>query len=546
MNKQESPSNRTEFDGQPIELELGADYYTDDGNVLHVVPNKKEDTVVITHPLTITRRMINIDTGETKLELAYRRKGKKWRRLIVNRGTINTNASVVKLADSDIDVPQNKAGEVVRYLSALENMNLDEIPEVRSCGRMGYADEDKCFLPYADDIAYDGDAAFKPLFDSIRTEGSFEEWQSAALELCKTLPGRIALAASFASALVKPLNCLPFFVHLWGTKSGTGKTLALMGAASVWADPTPGRYVQTFNSTAVGHERIAEFLQNLPLVIDELQISKDWRGQVVYDPYKLAEGIGRTRGTRTGGIERTPTWHNCIITSGETPLIRDTAAAGAKNRAIEVEVNQPLTEDGHALAAKLAHNFGFAGRMFVEWVMQNRDLVEEVYDSFYKDLTAFTSKQALSGALILAADNIVTTLGIVPKLRILSASDLAQFLKTDDEIETNLSVYAQMCDWVIENLNSFEYNGREVERGSCYGIYETTDRTAYIIPRRFDEAVSGFGGVPKSFCKWLRDKGLLALRPGTRGFQYIVRVNGVSAGTIAMRLPPENDEKPGC
>lgn len=57
------------------------------------------------------------------------------------------------------------------------------------------------------------------------------------------------LAASFASPLLEPLNCLPFFVHLWGVDSGTGKTVALMVAASVWGDPTIGSFVKTFDGT---------------------------------------------------------------------------------------------------------------------------------------------------------------------------------------------------------------------------------------------------------------------------------------------------------
>ena len=546
MSDQALPPNRTEFDGQPIELDLGSDYQGDpDGSIVRIPANRNALPVpVITHPLTITRRMVNIDTGETKLELAYRRKGRTWRTIIVNRGMINTNASVVKLADADIDVPQNRAGEVVRYLSALETMNLDRIPEARSCGRMGWADGGSCFLPYADGIAFDGDAAFRPLFESIREEGTFDAWKGAAMELSSTLPGRIALAASFASALVWPLRGLPFFCHLWGTASGTGKTLALMGAASVWADPAPGKYLQTFNSTAVGHERIAEFLQNMPLIIDELQISRDYRGQVVYDPYKLAEGIGRTRGTKAGGVERTPTWSSCILTSGETPLIRDSAAAGAKNRAIEVEVNAPVTEDGHRLASLLAENFGHAGKRFVRFVIGNLPIIREAYDGFCRDLAAFTSKQALSGAMLLAADAVVRFTEILPHEQPLRAADLMQYLKTNEDIEINRAVYAQLCDWVIENMNMFDFNGGEVERGACFGRYEGAERTAYIIPRKFEEVVSGFGGVPKSFLKWLKENDLLMLRPGARGYQYVAWVNGVSAGTIAVRLPPDHPARP--
>ena len=64
---------------------------------------------------------------------------------------------------------------------------------------------------------------------------------------------RLILAASFASVLVKPLGGLPFFLHIWGGTE-VGKTVGLMLAASVWANPEVGRYIHTFNSTSVGRE----------------------------------------------------------------------------------------------------------------------------------------------------------------------------------------------------------------------------------------------------------------------------------------------------
>ena len=84
---------------------------------------------------------------------------------------------------------------------------------------------------------------------------------------------KIILAASFASVLLEPLGCLPFFVHLWGVDSGTGKTVALMVAASVWGDPAIGNYVKTFDGTVVGLEKTAAFLNELPLCLDELQLA---------------------------------------------------------------------------------------------------------------------------------------------------------------------------------------------------------------------------------------------------------------------------------
>ena len=148
---------------------------------------------------------------------------------------------------------------------------------------------------------------------------------------------KIILAASFASVLLEPLNCLPFFVHLWGVDSGTGKTVALMVAASVWGDPAVGAYVKTFDGTVVGMEKTAAFLNNLPFCLDELQLAKDSKGRTTFDVYKLAQGVGRTRGNRSGGVDLTPTWRNCILTTGESPLTGTASGAGAVNRVIDIE-----------------------------------------------------------------------------------------------------------------------------------------------------------------------------------------------------------------
>ena len=86
-----------------------------------------------------------------------------------------------------------------------------------------------------DGLIFDGDANFRHIFESIRSAGKRREWLELALSLRQgNVMARIVLAASFASVLVKPLRVPALFVHLWGGESGTGKTVALMLAASVW------------------------------------------------------------------------------------------------------------------------------------------------------------------------------------------------------------------------------------------------------------------------------------------------------------------------
>ena len=157
-----------------------------------------------------------------------------------------------------------------------------------------------------------------------------------------------------------------------------------MAAASVWANPERGAYIQTFNSTEVGHERLAAFLNSLPVCIDELQLAKDKRGNINFNVYQLAQGVGRTRGNKSGGVDITPTWGNCIITTGESPLTALADGAGALNRVIEIEckTSRKVVLDGVRTSSILKQNYGFAGKKFVSNLLFDDMRIEQISEKY--------------------------------------------------------------------------------------------------------------------------------------------------------------------
>ena len=60
---------------------------------------------------------------------------------------------------------------------------------------------------------------------------------------------------------------------LWG-RTGVGKSVALMVAASVWGNPNGGLF-GTMNGTLNFLQSQAALLRNLPLCLDELQTIRD-------------------------------------------------------------------------------------------------------------------------------------------------------------------------------------------------------------------------------------------------------------------------------
>ena len=525
--------NVTNFTNQPLELNAG-DWEADDSGIFK--KNGYNDEVACPHPIMPVERLVNIDTGEEKLQLAFR-KGTIWRKLIFSKTVLASSNKVTELAGSGIAVTSQNAKAFIQYISDMENLNYDLIPEKKSIGRFGYI-PDEGFSPFVDGLIFDGDANFKAMFQTVRSRGSEAKWLETAAEVREmSTTAKIILASSFASVLLEPLNCLPFFVHLWGVDSGTGKTVALMVAASVWGDPAVGAYVKTFDGTVVGMEKTAAFLNNLPFCLDELQLAKDSKGRTTLDVYKLAQGVGRTRGNRSGGVDLTPTWRNCILTTGESPLTGTASGAGAVNRVIDIECKsaQAVIKDGMRISGAVKRNYGFAGRKFVERLYQPGviDQVSERYRELFRILSDrdTTEKQAMAAAAIILADELACQ-WIFSGQQPLTIEQVSEFLASKAAVSAGDRGYKYLCDWVTQNSNKL--CGRS-ENPNIEVLGALEDGRAYIIRSVFERILQDAGYSTAAMISYLKQSNLIETRgrANTKG----KRINGIPTECFCLRLP---------
>ena len=525
--------NVTNFTNQPLELNAG-DWEADDSGIFK--KNGYNDEVACPHPIMPVERLVNIDTGEEKLQLAFR-KGTIWRKIIVSKTVLASSNKVTELAGSGIAVTSQNARAFIQYISDMENMNYYLIPEKKSIGRFGYI-PDEGFSPFVDGLIFDGDVNFKAMFQTVRSRGSETKWLETAAEVREmSTTVKIILAASFASVLLEPLNCLPFFVHLWGVDSGTGKTVALMVAASVWGDPAVGAYVKTFDGTVVGMEKTAAFLNNLPFCLDELQLAKDSKGRTTFDVYKLAQGVGRTRGNRSGGVDLTPTWRNCILTTGESPLTGTASGAGAVNRVIDIECKsaQAVIKDGMRISGAVKRNYGFAGRKFVERLYQPGviDQVSERYRELFRILSDrdTTEKQAMAAAAIILADELACQ-WIFSGQQPLTIEQVSEFLASKAAVSAGDRGYKYLCDWVTQNSNKL--CGRS-ENPNIEVLGALEDGRAYIIRSVFERILQDAGYSTAAMISYLKQSNLIETRgrANTKG----KRINGIPTECFCLRLP---------
>lgn len=531
--------NPTCFDGQPMELNAG-DWEADDSGIRRNFGGV--DCVACPHPVMPVERLVNIDTGEEKLRLAFR-KGTIWRRHIVEKKVLASANKVTELAGIGIAVNSETARNFVRYIGDLENLNYDIIPERKSIGRFGYI-AGEGFSPYVDGLIFDGDANFAAMFQTVHERGSFDKWKQMAAEVrAMSVTAKIVLAASFASPLLQPLGCLPFFVHLWGVDSGTGKTVALMVAASVWGDPSVGSYVKTFDGTAVGMEKTAAFLNNLPLCLDELQLAKDAKGKTNFDVYRLAQGVGRTRGNRSGGVDRTPTWQNCILSTGESPLTGQASGAGAVNRVIDIEckANSVVITDGMRVSGAVKRNFGHAGKAFVEKLYAaGDDVPQEIHNRYqvlFKTLAAqdTTEKQAMAAAAIVLGDELACRWIFGGTEQPVTMEQISEFLTSRAAVSAGERAYKYLCDWVSQNSNKLT---GKTDNGDVLGTLDGC--RAYIIRSVFERVLQDAGYSMKATISWLKQAGLIETR--TKNNTKARRINGVPTECFCLLLPDIEEE----
>ena len=523
--------NVTEWEDLPVdggEMECGKYRCTEYG--VSYFTNQGFETVVCPHPIAPIRRYKNLDTGEELLELWYR-KGSAGRKQRTETRIVSKNAivnDVLSLAKYGVVVSPKTGKDLSAFLLDMEQMNYDRMEEFESVKRLGWIGTGKTFSPYVEDVFFDGEEEFGGIFKAVsEPAGTFEAWLDAVRKVrAEKTPARIYLAASFASVILMPCGLLPFMVHAFGG-SEKGKTVALMLAASVWANPEPGEYVGTYNGTRYAQETTAGFLNSLPMCIDKLQIQTS-QGAKDFDDiiYQLCEGVSKKQGTASGGLRRQQKWRCAILSNGEHTIIKPQSGGGARNRVIELEAPEKMYSDLVGLCEIMKKNYGHAGRVFIEWLMVpgNMDWIRKKQKHYYNALQAMdvTDKQAGSASAILAADEIATEI-IFRDGNALTAEEMKEILLPRYELDVNRQTLEWLQEYIEVNAMHFFVCGDDEERRSesrdfsrteMWGEIDGDDGATYIIRAVFNRIMKDNGHDARTFLAWAKRQGMLAAESG--------------------------------
>ncbi len=366
------------------------------GGVYKVLPDDEEEGMkVYDYDLYVVERLIDPDPSigecvwlklhlpkdgvkEFITPLASLLSKDKAREILVSKGVIAYGKEldgIVEYITTSMKIIQNgRAGEPVhRQFGWSESKNKILIGN-REVSAFGVK-----YVPVADQI--------KDLTNCLQKQGSFEEWKSAI-----NVYGREGMElrafgffCGFGSLLMPFLDQASALVNLYNPESGQGKTAILQAMTSIYGDPNlDAKLIMIRGDTMNSIINRMGYMGNLPQAIDEFT---DPTPQEIHELLKFTTtGRGKNRMMNGANGERQNVTVFDLIavlssnTDFRTVIFNEKAvASGEIMRFIQLRIEQDFTltkSEADEVFGKLLHNFGHAGEIYAQYLVQNVDAVK--------------------------------------------------------------------------------------------------------------------------------------------------------------------------
>lgn len=499
--------------GAPLSLRTPEGWIFSDKGISWIDPKTHTPANVCRTPILLTQRLKSLETGDEKMEVAFKRDG-EWQRAIYPRSVIFSSRSITALADLGCTITSENSKNVVKFLGALESENIDIIPKNDATSTFGWQ-PGRWFIPGHDEgITLDIDPSQRGMAAAYCQNGTMERWIEHMAPHRSREKFRFILAASFAAPLLRIVKQRIFFVYNWGGSKG-GKTAALKAALSAWGDPE--RLMVNFNATQVGLERTAAFYCDLPLGIDERQLAGNNQGALEKIVYMIASGTGKIRGAKSGGIQTVHQWRTVALATGEEPLSTETSQTGVSTRVLEIYGGPFDNEQDAALMhQQAAMDCGWAGPAFIEHILQmdEREIVERYEDMqrYIRETSQGKNGSHIAGiAAVALADSLIDEwfFGGNPRESVAEAKRMAASILINqveaNTTDVNENAVQFIVDWVLANRSYFGANAI----GTCLGFTSESGNTAYIFPSMLNQALTKAGYSPRKTMKYMAEKDLI-------------------------------------
>lgn len=239
------------------------------------------------------------------------------------------------------------------------------------------------------------DKALYNLYRITKPTGNLASWQRvvemiSAKERYDILLGMTtAFGAPLMELVGAGLNGL--VLHLQSPSSGTGKSISLSLASSVYGHPQ--QYGLSVNTSDVAAQHRMGMLHSLPLVMDEVTNrmrdirggDTEWINRLLMD---ITTGKGKERLEAATISERknVTTWATIALLSSNTSIIdalgsRAYTTQGEMMRLLEVEMHTKLQlgEGETRLLESLNSHYGVVGMRYIMWLVTHKEIAKETF-----------------------------------------------------------------------------------------------------------------------------------------------------------------------
>jgi hypothetical protein len=304
----------------------------------------------------------------------------KAREVLVSKGVLATGKELDNITQYIMDsaryIQNNKGGEPVH-----SNFGWNEAKNKVVIGNREVSAFGVKYVPVAEKI--------KDLTPFLQKMGSFEEWKSAINVYAR--PGMEIRAfgffCGFGSLLMPFLKKNSAVVNLYNPESGQGKTAILQAMTSIYGDPAEDSKLMLVKGDTMNSiiNRLG-YMGNLPQAIDEFTNPTP---EEIHELLKfITTGRGKNRMLSGANGERQNTTIFDLIavlssnTDFTTVMFQEKAiASGEIMRFMQflVEEDKSMTKsEADDSFGKLLTNYGHAGEIYAQYLVQNVDSVTQL------------------------------------------------------------------------------------------------------------------------------------------------------------------------
>jgi len=334
-------------------------------------------------PCTITAVGRNLDNSELLYKLLLRDPEGIEKEIWKDPTELLQKKGVLQLQKEGLLFTEYNTGDLTDFFKTLIKKKIKTLPKEHVASKSGWKKDFSLFVVGDRAVSANGEATVlqrdNPTAELYTQKGELKKWVQAAKQLIKYPAVLFKLCTACAPPLLKLLN-MPSFVETQQVKSGNLKTTMGWLAASLWGDPE--RLQINAASTAVGITKTVEFCTDLPIFVDETSITDNVKDLV----YLIANGVGRSKGNSEGGLVMPSTWSTVLLTTGEKPILPESALTGQQVRVVPLKegVHEKLKQEiVNDIQTTIKTNYGHIGVLFLQELFKEKDNLTNLYKAFF-------------------------------------------------------------------------------------------------------------------------------------------------------------------